>query len=168
MDLAANEKAVHADFFNGERLRARRGGAGRGSSGRGQRPGLCAAAAGGRSWSGLVEEWASPRSSAGRLCCCAALAALINEFGCLLRGDCGLLSEGNVRSLLHCNETLLRKGFLAVNRKYECKPAKCIKACLNTVTAARILHEFLHLDACLKLILVQLCTLWVTVYPFWM
>lgn len=29
MDLAANEKAVHADFFNGERMRARRGGAGK-------------------------------------------------------------------------------------------------------------------------------------------
>lgn len=25
MDLAANEKAVHADFFNGERLRGRDG-----------------------------------------------------------------------------------------------------------------------------------------------
>lgn len=79
--------------------------------------------------------------------------------GCLLRE---MLEAASLQS------NFIRKGFLAVNHKYECKPANCIKACLNAVAAARILHEFLHLDACWKLILVQLCTLWVTVYPFWM
>ncbi|EOA94713.1 Otospiralin [Anas platyrhynchos] len=79
--------------------------------------------------------------------------------GCLLRE---VLEAASLQS------NFIRKGFLAVHHKYECKPANCIKACLNAVAAARILHEFLHLDACWKLILVQLCTLWVTVYPFWM
>lgn len=99
MDLAANEKAVHADFFNGERLRGGGGdGDGRLRDGRGERPGLCAAAGGGRCWSGLVKEWALPRSSASRLCCCTAFTALRNEGSCLLRGDCRLLAEESVRS----------------------------------------------------------------------